>query len=195
LEVGQIPTSLNKYSIPPFFNWPLPIKPFTPSILCLLGNCLLTLNPIKMERSKIISIYNDLIRFGLIFLFGFTAIDKIINWYVTVQQMSQQFLPEFIKPFLPILIPGLELSLVIFLIFEQTKKMALLASFTLMACFTTYVAFVIIKDADNTPCSCGGILSTLNWQDHLWLNAIITLLTIISLITYQGPKINLLSKY
>lgn len=141
-----------------------------------------------MERFAIINVYFELVRYVVIFLFGYTAFDKLINWANTVQQMNQQLLPEFIKPLLPFLIPFLELLIALLLIIEYTKKQALLASGFLMACFTTYVAVVLFNDFSHIPCSCGGIIRSLTWEQHLVLNSITTLLIFSSYLLYNRFK-------
>lgn len=76
-----------------------------------------------------------------------------------------------------ILLPGFELLLAVLLIFRKTRLLGLYGSFFMMALFTGYV-FIMLRYSYDLPCSCGGILEQLTWENHLVFNALFTLLTV-----------------
>nr|WP_276834881.1 MauE/DoxX family redox-associated membrane protein [Chryseobacterium cucumeris] len=47
--------------------------------------------------------------------------------------------------------------------------MGLIGSFVLMLIFTGYIALLLSK-SKNLPCSCGGILEKMSWNQHLYFN-------------------------
>lgn len=73
-------------------------------------------------------------------------------------------------PFIELLAGGL-------LIFLKTRLAGLYASLLLLMSFTVYIGLVMINVFGRIPCSCGGILNHLNWEQHLTFNLAFMLLT------------------
>lgn len=46
-----------------------------------------------------------------------------------------------------------------------------------MVLFTAYIAMILTL-ADYVPCSCGGVLEDMSWEQHLWFNGFFVLLSI-----------------
>ncbi len=65
-------------------------------------------------------------------------------------------------PFLEIVIAGLFL-------FPKYILTALYASLSLLTIFTTYI-ILVLNFSDSIPCSCGGVISKLGWNEHLIFN-------------------------
>ena len=61
------------------------------------------------------------------------------------------------------------------LFFPQTRKIGLYGSLVLMAGFTLYIGYMKAF-VPNLPCSCGGVISKLTWNQHLVFNIFFTLL-------------------
>jgi len=66
-------------------------------------------------------------------------------------------------------IPVSELLIAMALMFPTRLKAGLYASLIVMTLFTLYI-IGIFTVADHMPCSCGGILETLSWSEHLVFN-------------------------
>lgn len=62
-----------------------------------------------------------------------------------------------------------EFIIVFFLLFPATRIKALYAGFCLMTMFTAYI-FIMLNYSSFLPCSCGGILEKMSWQEHLIFN-------------------------
>lgn len=108
---------------------------------------------------------------SLIMLWVYTALSKLSDVEVFISQLNRQ--PEPISTVAPILIwvvPLIELLTATLLMFKRTQKSGLLLSFFLMLAFTGYVGMAVIGYWEDIPCSCGGVLNQLGWNDHLWFN-------------------------
>lgn len=121
-------------------------------------------------------------RVFLIILFIYTATNKMLTL-----QHFESILGRFpaIKEhakFISIATPVFEIVISIFLIIPVTNKLGLWAGLALMLLFTSYLAFALSLHTD-LPCACGGVISKMNWNQHLYFN-----LTIIGLIIWAIKK-------
>ncbi len=85
-----------------------------------------------------------------------------------VQVGLSPLLPSFMKS-IAWVIPVSELLIAMALMFPTRLKAGLYASLIVMTLFTLYI-IGIFTVADHMPCSCGGILETLSWSEHLVFN-------------------------
>jgi hypothetical protein len=89
-------------------------------------------------------------------------------------------------PLLAFTIPLLELIIAVFLVIPKLRKLGLHASLYLMAFFTMYVGYMLaVYPKSKLPCSCGGIIKTMNWHQHLVFNSCFTLIAFTGLWIYQ----------
>lgn len=117
-----------------------------------------------------------------ILLFVYTALNKLIeiNNFQNVLAKSPLLHRHAIK--LSWIIPVAELIISILLFVPSTKSYGLYAAALLMFIFTGYIAYML-KFASELPCSCGGILSSLSWKQHLIFNILFCLLALIGIKT------------
>lgn len=108
------------------------------------------------------------------FVFLYTAQSKLFNYNRYVHQMEIQPLPLWLTSILPWLLPTIEILITLLLIVGifsiEIQKYALLASAALLSAFTVYVGLVLFKVFAWTPCSCGGVLDSLTWGQHMVFN-------------------------
>lgn len=126
----------------------------------------------------------------LAFLFFYTGILKLYDWKSSVLSMHNQVIPEW--SILPLIygLPLLEIILAILLLFPAFRVYGYLGSTVLLSLFTGYVAYVWLGFADRVPCSCGGIISSLSWGQHLIFNLFFLLLCLAGWgIRHQSKKI------
>jgi uncharacterized membrane protein YphA (DoxX/SURF4 family) len=130
----------------------------------------------------------ELISFLLILLFVYAAANKLMDlnkFRITIGQSP------LLAPFSQILawaIPVVEIIISVFLSTTKFRSIGLYLSFCLMVLFTAYV-FVVMHLAAFVPCSCGGILETLSWEQHLWFNLVFVLLAIIGVLMNDSKKV------
>lgn len=117
----------------------------------------------------------------LILLFLYAATNKLLDYQKFKVQIGQSPILTDYAGFVAWFIPGIEIFIVLALVFDKTKLIGLYASFSLMTMFTAYIV-VILNFAERVPCSCGGILDKLGWTEHLIFNIAFVLLALIALI-------------
>ena len=117
------------------------------------------------------------ISLALSLLWMYAATAKVLEFDQFKIQMSQV---DFLKPVAGILvwlIPLVEYSLAALLLVSKTRRLGLIGSAVLMSLFTVYIAGMI-SFSPELPCSCGGIINNLTWQQHLLFNIGCTALAI-----------------
>lgn len=68
-------------------------------------------------------------------------------------------------------IPLIEIIIAIALCFNSFNKKALISIILLLGIYSIYIA-AILWIAPYQPCSCGGVVRLLSWEEHLILNAL-----------------------
>jgi putative oxidoreductase len=106
----------------------------------------------------------------LILLFIYASLSKLLDFYEYRKQLYNQAFPAVLKPMLLWTIPVSELLLTALLIIQSTRTVALYGSLVLLALFTGYIGLVKLHMFHRVPCSCGGVLRSLNWTQHLFFN-------------------------
>jgi hypothetical protein len=105
----------------------------------------------------------------LIFLMLYASISKIFEYNIFIQQLS-------LSPFFAIghtktvafLVLSLEMIIAVLFLIPRAQNIAFLSSLCLLTSFTVYIH--IIQYSEFIPCSCGGILGKLSWNDHIIFN-------------------------
>src|SRR5690606_248963 len=77
-------------------------------------------------------------------------------------------------------IPFLELSIALLIAWRRTRLIGLYGALGLMLLFTGYTAAILLL-APYIPCSCGGVISLLSWEQHLVFNIVFLLLVAVSI--------------
>jgi hypothetical protein len=137
---------------------------------------------------KKIEIINNLTSYLLIFLFAYTGFTKLIDHSTFKSSILQSPIIRNYATVISWLIPLLELAVVVMLLVGKYRQKALQFSLLLMIIFTIYIAYMILF-IPNLPCSCGGVLKELSWNNHLLFNSIFILLILVSLLSYSKHKL------
>jgi len=120
----------------------------------------------------------------LIFLFVYAAISKLLDYQKFEVQLGQSPVLTQFSGLVAWLIPVLEIMISILLYLPKCRIFGLYAAFTLMMIFTAYI-IIITSFSPYVPCSCGGILQKMNWNQHLAFNLIFVALSVLSIAFYQ----------
>ena len=110
-----------------------------------------------------------------IFLFAYTAINKIIDHDRFVIVLGKSSYLSSLSVMISWMVPFLELLAVILLLIPGFRRAGLVLSLALMAAFTLYITLMLLFES-HLPCSCGGVISKMSWQQHLWFNIFFLLL-------------------
>lgn len=78
-------------------------------------------------------------------------------------------LMKLAAPVLGWVVPQLEIVIVLMLLFERYRRMGLICSFFLLLAFEIYISGMLLSGLD-LPCTCGGLISKLQWRQHLVFN-------------------------
>lgn len=138
-------------------------------------------------KQKDLTVYLSL---PLIALFAYTAISKLQDVALFRKAMLNQPLPEALSSQLVWAVPLLELLAVGLLLYRPLQRWGFALASLLMALFTGYVALILLGQFGYIPCSCGGILESLSWEQHLFLNLLFLVLSLsgLALATKQAQS-------
>lgn len=135
----------------------------------------------------------------LILLYLYTSLTQVLSFRFFYGNIFNQPIFQWSKPVLVYLIPASQLLIAGGLFFERTRKVALWASLGLLTVFTTYIVLIILNALARVPCSCGGVISSFTWPQHLVFNLFFLLINVIALSlrkpTQQGPSQTQLMAY
>ncbi len=127
--------------------------------------------------------------FSLLFLY--TGISKIIDHQAFTQQI--QYSPLLNSIHIPVywvnhivwILSAIEIAIASMLLLNTNKTLALYVGTTMMLVFTAYIGY-ILTIAPFVPCSCGGVLETLTWSQHLYFNISFIIIGIVGIISSSG---------
>ncbi|HUC81383.1 MAG TPA: MauE/DoxX family redox-associated membrane protein [Flavisolibacter sp.] len=109
----------------------------------------------------------------LIFLFLYTATDKLLHQQKFLLTIGQSPLIKDYAMTLSWIVPSLEIVAASFLLAPKTRVIGFGVSIILMSAFTAYVGYTLAF-SQKLPCSCGGVISQMSWGQHLLFNLIFT---------------------
>lgn len=124
-----------------------------------------------------------------ILVFVYTAMSKLFTLHTFTITLKNSPLIAFAGGALSWFVPAVELAISALLFFPATRKTGLMATLSLMTTFTLYIAYMLFTSAQ-LPCSCGGIISTLSWEQHLWINVFLT--TLAAAAVFLNKRLNFL---
>ncbi|WP_291127598.1 MauE/DoxX family redox-associated membrane protein [Flavobacterium sp. UBA7682] len=126
-------------------------------------------------------------------LYVYAAVNKVVDFENFQVQLGQSPLLSAYAGFVSYAVPVVELVIVGLLFFGRTRYLGLYASLCLMVMFTSYI-FIMLHFSPFVPCSCGGILEKLSWNQHLLFNLSFFILNLSALLLHDNPKTGLFSK-
>ncbi|WP_435048801.1 MauE/DoxX family redox-associated membrane protein [Formosa sp. S-31] len=117
----------------------------------------------------------------LVLLFVYTALSKLINFEHFKSQLSKS---PYIASFSNIilwLLPGIELLIGLTLISIKHKLLGFYSSLFALSIFTIYI-LTVLSFSNYIPCSCGGVLASLSWTNHILFNLTFILFSVLGII-------------
>ena len=134
-----------------------------------------------MKRDHLLNIICSV----LVMLWTYAAVSKWMQFRIFVTSLFNQELPRWSIYPLSLVLPLGELLIAAALFFNEYRKKGLWASLILLSAFTVYISAILLHFFPRIPCSCGGVISTLTWKDHLWLNVFFLVLSFAGLATMR----------
>lgn len=124
-----------------------------------------------MKKTLITEIISSL----FVILFTYAALSKLLAYSVFEFQLRRSPFITQIAGFVAWVIPVSELLIVFILVFKKTRLIGLYFSLFLMILFTSYI-YGMLRYSYFVPCSCGGVLSRMSWNQHLIFNILFSVL-------------------
>ena len=130
---------------------------------------------------KLRSVTQEIICSLLIILFVYTGLNKLLDYEKFRFELGRSPFLQDLAPFIAWTLPVGELIIALLIIVKRTRLWGIYLSFALMALFTGYI-WMMLHDANDLPCSCGGVLAAMSWNDHLVFNIAFTILALIAIL-------------
>lgn len=124
---------------------------------------------LMVKRNAIVEIISGL----LILLFLYTGLSKLFDHQVFAFQLSRSPLLQSIAPVISYALPILEIITAILLFIKKHQQKGLYISLALLSIFSIYLIFMVTFYKD-LPCTCGGVISKMSWQQHILFNLLFT---------------------
>lgn len=126
---------------------------------------------------KIMPIIVEVISYFFILLFIYASASKMLDFENFQVQLAQSPLLSAYAGFISYAVIIIEVMIAGVLADPKVRRIGLYASFGLMVAFTVYI-FLILNYSDFIPCSCGGILEKMSWDEHLIFNIVCVVLAL-----------------
>lgn len=118
-----------------------------------------------------------------IFLFIYASLSKVQEFEKFSIELQKSPVLSYFSGFISVAVPTSELIITGLLLIKNCQLVALYFSFSLMTMFTTYIVG-ILSFSSYIPCSCGGILQSMTWSQHLVFNLLIVLIAGAAILIY-----------
>lgn len=134
-----------------------------------------------MKITKMRLIFIEIIVALFVVLWLYTGLNKLLDYSTFKSQLAKSPFVEYLAGLIGLTLPTGEIFIGAILVYKRTRLLGLYLSFSLMLLFTGYI-WMMLRYAYDLPCSCGGVLTRLSWQDHLWFNSAFVLFSVIAII-------------
>ncbi|WP_047419600.1 MauE/DoxX family redox-associated membrane protein [Cellulophaga sp. Hel_I_12] len=125
--------------------------------------------------------------FLFILLWVYAATSKLLMYDEFQIQLSKSPFVSKYSSQLVWIIPLTEYVLAGLFLFQKYILNAFYLSLSMMALFTLYILFVL-NFSESIPCSCGGIIGQLSWNEHLFFNVAFILLAFLGIVFLKRQK-------
>lgn len=134
-----------------------------------------------MEKQlKIKQLIFDATAMAFILLFCYAATSKLTDFQNFQVQLAQSPMLSAFSKILSFTVPISEFLIAGLLIIKRYRLVALILSYWMMILFTSYI-FIILNYSSYVPCSCGGVLEKLGWEEHLAFNIFFIVLAAVAI--------------
>ena len=117
----------------------------------------------------------------------YTGISKLMEYNTFREQIATSPLLKTVSGLIAGLLPLTEFLIAIAVLLPRWRIQGLYVFTTLMIAFIVYIIAIVLTN-DQLPCSCGGVLAELSWNQHIVFNSIFILLGITAIVTESKLK-------
>lgn len=129
-------------------------------------------------------LYVEIICILFVLLFMYAATSKLTDYQKFKVQLGQSPMLTVFATWVAWLIPAIEITISVMLATNRWRLTGLYASLSLMVMFTAYI-IAITRYSEYVPCSCGGILEKMGWNEHLVFNSAFVILAVTGILLYS----------
>jgi len=141
-------------------------------------------------NQKLRNILAEIISALFIILFAYAALSKILDFEKFQVELGKSPILSAFSSILAFFVPGFELLVALLLILKRCQYWALYVSFGLMIVFSAYI-IIILNFSYYIPCTCGGVLENMTWDQHLVFNIGFAVLGAMGVLIYPQNVKNL----
>lgn len=123
-----------------------------------------------------------------IILFLYTGISKLMDYSVFKEQIAVSPILHPVAPIIAGTLPWMEFIVATLLVIPRWRLKGLYVSLALMISFTLYIIYMLLFYKD-LPCSCGGVIQLLSWDQHIIFNGLFILLALTGVLLEKGIQI------
>ena len=138
-----------------------------------------------LSSHKVRQIATEIISLFFIILFMYAAFSKLLDYDVFVTQLEQSPFLSSTAGLIAWGIPVLEIIIALLFFFPGFRLLGFYASFVLMSIFTIYI-IAVLNFADSIPCSCGGVINSLSWNEHLIFNVACVIVALLGVVLWKN---------
>lgn len=123
----------------------------------------------------------EVIAILLISLFTYAAVSKLMTYTNFKFQLKRSPYLTNIAGFVSFLLPTIEIAISVLLVKRNTRLFGFYGAFFLMCLFTGYI-YIMLNYSPYLPCTCGGVLSSMSWNQHLYFNICFMVLSLVGIL-------------
>jgi hypothetical protein len=113
----------------------------------------------------------------LVILFIYAGLSKLMNYSDFRFQLGRSPYVSGIAGFVAWFMPVSEILVALLLTVQRTRLIGFYASFFVMLLFTGYI-YAMLHYSPYLPCSCGGVLSMMSWEQHFYFNLFFVIISL-----------------
>ena len=126
----------------------------------------------------------DIVSSIVMLLFLYTSISKFLDQQLFKNVLLASPLLRPVAGIIAKVLPLLEIAIAVLLFIPSSRVTGLYTSALLILSFTIYLGYMIIF-IPALPCSCGGVIRYLTWQQHIVFNLCFILLSFVGIYLYK----------
>lgn len=100
----------------------------------------------------------------------YAAVSKLMTFDIFILQMDKQPFPDKYTPLLVWSVLIAEFLAAILMMTISLRRLGLFFATAMMICFTIYIILIKLNFYGVIPCSCGGVIASFTWTQHLIFN-------------------------
>lgn len=138
-----------------------------------------------MKKSTIVEIKCCL----LSCLFIYASISKISDYKEFIIQLKKSPFISGFASYITWFLPVVEILIALLLNLNKYRLTGLYFSLFLLSLFTSYL-IAMLSFSYYIPCSCGGLISKLSWNEHIVFNIFFMIINIVAILLLSDQSIN-----